>query len=918
MSRLTISGDARAEQYQEAYRRALGKNPQDGSGFDNNITGDNTSWDDEMMPDVSSTSNQGAPESMSTRPGLIPTVKATDNYPNAATGYGAGHTVMDDFKNDKFSGHRVFNLYYPFASKDEWLVGVFLLRSSMTVTELDAFFKLPLISKLGLSFSSAKELRGRAELLPPGPQWKCQPIDEPSYPTKTPIRLFYRDALECVQFLFGNPLLAGHINLTPQKLWSDPARQPEHRIYRQWMTSDTAWNMQSKIPSGATLLGTVISSDKTNISVLTGDRVAHPLLLSLANIDEDVRTKATSHAFQLLALFPCVKFICPKNIRGVLESRLYHHCADFVLRPLKMAALFGIMLSDPYGMQRFCFTPLASDVVDTPEAALVSCVSGKTSHVTLAFHKHFADSFRHPTRDGRTTLLNIAEVASRIDPERRVEDFMKECKKLYRLNGVHKPFWRDWNLSDDPARFLTPEPLHHWHKQFFDHDLHWARRIVGDDEIDFRFSVLPIKVGYRHFGEGISKLKQCTGREHREMERHLIVIIADAAPKDTVRAIRALMDFRQVGQALTFDAGRTQALVTALEEFHRFKHALLAAGARPSKRAPNWFIPKLEFMHSVATSIPESGAPMQWSADPTEKLHSVLIKQPARERTNNRDYDPQIIRHLDRDGRLTHFELLTSLVECGINLETRMFIADAESADGPDLAPTSSQPIRNLFLDAKSSKTLHSDRIFASSTTAFSLNYSPATTAMLIQDAQQLFSLPDFTLALTEFFSYDDHVLGGRRRPPKRPLPCSHIRVWHTLHIQSQPLDPQSSLRPPFTAHASPPTESFPFGRYDTVLVYMDEHTAWPPNEMLLSGIHHSSHKQDFLTIEQDIQQFKCAYFSDQSSSITMGLKKAPIWFMCSGSTRSPQFQISPPECIFFGALNGRMAHEQVGYCQCG
>ena len=36
---------------------------------------------------------------------------------------------------------------------------------------------------------------------------------------------------------------------------------------------------QSWIPHGATLLGTILSSDKTNITTLSGGRVAHPLLI---------------------------------------------------------------------------------------------------------------------------------------------------------------------------------------------------------------------------------------------------------------------------------------------------------------------------------------------------------------------------------------------------------------------------------------------------------------------------------------------------------------------------------------------------------------------------------------------------------------------------------------------------------------
>jgi hypothetical protein len=58
------------------------------------------------------------------------------------------------------------------------------------------------------------------------------------------------------------------------------------------------------MPPGATILGTILSSDKTNVSSMTGNRVAHPLLISLANIRMDVRTKYSNNAFVLCTLLP--------------------------------------------------------------------------------------------------------------------------------------------------------------------------------------------------------------------------------------------------------------------------------------------------------------------------------------------------------------------------------------------------------------------------------------------------------------------------------------------------------------------------------------------------------------------------------------------------------------------------------------
>ncbi|KAF8440985.1 hypothetical protein L210DRAFT_3356177, partial [Boletus edulis BED1] len=60
--------------------------------------------------------------------------------------------------------------------------------------------------------------------------------------------------------------------------------------------------IQSQLPEGATLIGTILSSDKTNITNICGGRVAHPLLISLANIKMSTCLKLSSRSFMLTAL----------------------------------------------------------------------------------------------------------------------------------------------------------------------------------------------------------------------------------------------------------------------------------------------------------------------------------------------------------------------------------------------------------------------------------------------------------------------------------------------------------------------------------------------------------------------------------------------------------------------------------------
>lgn len=163
---------------------------------------------------------------------------------------------------------------------------------------------------------------------------------------------------------------------------------------------------------------------------MTGDRMAHPLLISLANISMDVRNKGSNHLFLLLALLPIPKYLhSNRKIRSILEGRLFHQCLDIILKPLKKAAEIGIMMADPLGYKRFCYTPLAAYIVDTPESALISGVAGKTSSITMASYVNFGDPFRHAPRTAPVTLETLENIENQVNPW-NLEAYEREALKF--------------------------------------------------------------------------------------------------------------------------------------------------------------------------------------------------------------------------------------------------------------------------------------------------------------------------------------------------------------------------------------------------------------------------------------------------------------------------------------------------------
>lgn len=584
---------------------------------------------------------------------------------------------------------------------------------------------------------------------------------------------------------------------------------------------------------------------------MTGDRVAHPVLLSLANIAMDIRMKSSSHAFVLIALLPCPKFLAKERaVRSTLENRVVHLCLDIITHPLKLAARAGRMMADPLGYSRFCFTALASYIVDTPEATMIACVAGKTSHLTMADYRTFGDPARHESRTASTTLAQLAALATETNPL-DLSTYLPAAKAR-RLNGVHLPFWRNWYLESptrkllsDPSQFLTPEPLHHWHKQFWDHDAKWAIRAVGADEFDFRFATIQPVTGFKYFKDGVSKLKQVTGRAHRDVERYIVCVIAGKAPPPVVIAIRALMDFRYLAQSRTLDDNQLSQITASLQLFHNYKQSILDAGARVgkgNKPMDHFQIPKLELMHSVAPSVTACGAVMQWSADITEHAHITEIKVPGRS-GNNQSYNPQICRWLDRSEKHRNFALALSVRELQLQAQDTSTPdlydedpndaspdVDSDSDDGDNnqsnalphldlfsraarlsanVTPTTPLPLRTLYTD----------------TTAFQLNFHPSLAKITVDEAATKFKLPDLRAALADYIRRSRDLqspafkIGQRRSsPPNAAIPFTHLRVWYSVRMQMRSSD-AAGLTDPQRVRAMPATDGWPFGRYDTVLL---------------------------------------------------------------------------------------------------
>ncbi|KAG1864380.1 hypothetical protein F4604DRAFT_1882085 [Suillus subluteus] len=705
--------------------------------------------------------------------------------PGLRAGYvfGVGKNLFDRLQEDEYDYRRKINTYYPFHDEGEWELGRFLVEN-LTQTQIDKFLKLKWFhTRPRPSFTSKDQLLDWIDALPSFVPWKVSNIEFTGYKTTYPVQLIWRDALEVIKQLFSDPVFANHITFQPHVVNTRGQRE-----YGDYMSADMAWKIQDHLPVGATQVPIILGSDKTPVTRITGGLEMHPLFITIGNLDSEVRSKATLRAWRCIAYMPIAKFRVHPDYQGILQARLWHKCVDLVCANLKIAAKDGCFMPDPSRYIRYVFTPLVAHVCDLPEATMIAAV--------------------------------IYEISKEVDPW-DLDKFQKAAKAAH-LSGVHMPYWSDWMFAC-PSVFLAGEILHTCIKFFADHPLNWVKETVGKRELDARFMVQHKRVGTRHFTKGVTHVNQMTGREHRDIQRTIVASIAGVAAPRFIRSIRALIEFIYLAQNPVHSPDSLHSMVQALSDFHAFKDAIVAAEARRGKKGvkEDFFIPKLELLQSFRGTVERLGTLMQFSADMTERLLITHCKH-LFERTNRRstDFTEQCVRILNRQESMELFNLYALFYSRGASLVNAIHIEDEEvttvnpalswvSRVLPDEAHSvhGPRPVRNHFLKG----ILSEDAL-----TAFHLTSKPDFNALTPVSIQTKYSLLDFDHALSRFIDQLSLSTGEHTRWDHR---YGRFRTWNKFRLQLHSAFQSRVIMPSRVVQAYPPSDAFPLGNCDTVLI---------------------------------------------------------------------------------------------------
>ncbi|KAG2052978.1 hypothetical protein BDR06DRAFT_982938 [Suillus hirtellus] len=353
-------------------------------------------------------------------------------------------------------------------------------------------------------------------------------------------------------------------------------------VWTDLMTGNWAWGQCNTLADDPDCHGTmfvlvILGSDKTTVSVATGQNDYYPLYISAGNLHNNIR-RVHRESVSLVGFLSI-----PKSHNGSKEAILesFHHAME---KPEIVKCADSHYQRAVYGLGPY--------ITDYPEQLLLLCIVQNWCPRGTA------------------------------DPKN--------------LDGTQY-MWFGWGIIDDILPFtayflradihelLAPNILHQIIKGTFkDHLVKWVDEYLvityGEAQAQLIWADIDhcIAVGQR--------FKQWTGDDSKALMKVFLPAIAGHVPDKMVQAISAFLDFCYIIRHSSLDEGDLNALDAALLRFHDKRSVFVDTGVRPNGIS----LPRQHSLCHYRHLIQQFGAPNGLCSSLTESKHCKAVKEPWR------------------------------------------------------------------------------------------------------------------------------------------------------------------------------------------------------------------------------------------------------------------------------------------------
>ncbi|KAH7904360.1 hypothetical protein BJ138DRAFT_1238613 [Hygrophoropsis aurantiaca] len=229
-----------------------------------------------------------------------------DAFPLASAGKVLNLAQKQIYKSYQDGLEQPTNKWAPFASQIDYELARWAkLRGSGSTAFSDLLKIEGMCEQLGLSYKDSRQLNQIIDKKLPArrPQFQREEIEIAG----ESFDVYFRDILECVKALYGDPEFARYLVFTPERHYSDADRTV--RMYHDLHTGKWWWDTQNELETkqpGATIIPIILSSDKTQVTMFR-NKSAYPIYMTIGNIPKDIRRKPSRHAQILLAYLPTTR-----------------------------------------------------------------------------------------------------------------------------------------------------------------------------------------------------------------------------------------------------------------------------------------------------------------------------------------------------------------------------------------------------------------------------------------------------------------------------------------------------------------------------------------------------------------------------------------------------------------------------------